>query len=402
MRARLLIRFASEPELPHQWLRLDANGRPDGGVASGTLADAAAAAAGRPAIGLLPGFDVLLLSARIPTQSRQKLLRAIPFALEDQLADDVEDLHFVPGRRDGDELTVAVIAKARLQQWLDACEEAGLELERVQPDTLAVPYEEDAWTLLLEEHSFLLRTGIQSGFQGDRLTMLPLLQATLEEAETRPTRLLVYSASGDEAVLDELDIQREEYRIDEPLMLLAGHLNAGSLDLQTGDFARKHNLGGHWRRWQAVAALLLAWIVVDTGAAYVQQWQYRQELAALTSEIQQLYRESFGGANPPPLHLMRSTVQNRLEAMRGGGGRGDTLLDMLSRVGPVLQAERDIQLNGLSYRNGEIDLEFTAPSLQAVDQLKQKLDSVSGIAAEVRNARAEGDRAQGRLRIGAS
>ena len=65
----------------------------------GKLTAAAALASGRRVIVLVPGSDVLLVQAAVPTRKRERVLQAIPFALEDQLAGDVERLHFAIARR---------------------------------------------------------------------------------------------------------------------------------------------------------------------------------------------------------------------------------------------------------------------------------------------------------------
>jgi len=92
MRPRLVIRLNSAPQGRVHWIRLDAEGRPQGHAESGTLAQAAVAATQRQVIGLVPATELLLTEARIPTQSRQRMLRAVPFALEDQLAEDIDEL----------------------------------------------------------------------------------------------------------------------------------------------------------------------------------------------------------------------------------------------------------------------------------------------------------------------
>jgi len=51
----------------------------------------------------------------------------VPYALEDQLVDEIETLHFALGSTlDGDRLPVAVVAHAALRAWLEACTQAGL------------------------------------------------------------------------------------------------------------------------------------------------------------------------------------------------------------------------------------------------------------------------------------
>ncbi|RFA31423.1 type II secretion system protein GspL [Alkalilimnicola ehrlichii] len=402
MRARLIIRFGSAPDEPVQWVRLNAEGRPQGGVATGSLEEAAKASDGKPVVALLPGFDVLLLSAHMPTQSRQKLMRAIPFALEDQLADDIEELHFVPGQRDEQgRLAVAVVSNTVLAEWLAACNEAGLDVEQAHSEILALPQREDAWTVFVDGPVFLVRTGTNSGFAGDTFNALPLLEAALEEAgERAPTKLIVYG-SGELDGFNELGLTVDRQPLEQPLLSMAANFSPKhSINLRVGTFAHKRGMSGQWLRWQTAAVLLLAWIVVDVSAAYLQQWQYSRELAVLNTQIEQTYQEGFPGAGR--LVNPRQQVETRLQALRGGGGDSEGMLELLTAIAPTLKENGQIELNALNYRNGEIDLEFFADNLQDVDELKQKLDNLSGVSAEVRTARAEGERVQGRLRIGAS
>ena len=67
---------------------------------------------GQRVVVLVSGADGLLTRVSIPGSSRQKLLRAVPYALEEQLSEDVDNLHFALGTTLEDEgWPVAVIRK---------------------------------------------------------------------------------------------------------------------------------------------------------------------------------------------------------------------------------------------------------------------------------------------------
>jgi len=51
-------------------------------------------ARGRRVLLIIPNEDVVLTSVKIPSKNKKQLLQAIPFALEENLAEDIEDLHF--------------------------------------------------------------------------------------------------------------------------------------------------------------------------------------------------------------------------------------------------------------------------------------------------------------------
>ena len=56
-------------------------------------------AAGRRVCVLVPGTDVLLAEPEFPVKAGAKLQQVVPYALEEQLAEDIDDLHFAIGKR---------------------------------------------------------------------------------------------------------------------------------------------------------------------------------------------------------------------------------------------------------------------------------------------------------------
>src|SRR6516162_11231449 len=125
--------------LPHAgaelatWLVVDARGAPLSPPQSGPLALAVPRVAGRRVCVLVPGAEVLLAEPEVPVKAGAKLQQLVPYALEEHLADDIEDLHFALGKRSADSsrVPVAVVARALLDQWLAELRGAGLE-----PDAL--------------------------------------------------------------------------------------------------------------------------------------------------------------------------------------------------------------------------------------------------------------------------
>ena len=95
----LLLRLPRAPEQGATWLIVDARGAPTGPPQGGPLALAAPRAAGRRVAVLVPGTDVLLAEPDVPVKAGAKLHQLVPYALEEQLADDIDDLHFAIGKR---------------------------------------------------------------------------------------------------------------------------------------------------------------------------------------------------------------------------------------------------------------------------------------------------------------
>ena len=68
----------------------------------------------------MPGTDVLLAEPEVPVKAGAKLAQVVPYALEEQLAEDIENLHFAVGKRAQDSLTtpVAVVPRTLMENWI--------------------------------------------------------------------------------------------------------------------------------------------------------------------------------------------------------------------------------------------------------------------------------------------
>ena len=400
MRNTLLIRVGQGEDGSCEWLPLDDAGQPVGRVRSGDLAAAAAEANGLRVVVLVPGIDCLLTQATIPGRNRQKLLRAVPYALEEQLIEDVENSHFSLGPAlPGGGYPVVVIASRRIEAILDTCRSAGLDVYQLVPDLLAVPCTGDAVCVLIDGDMALVRTGVYSGFVVETEN-LGLFLAGQEQPEDSPARSIsIQMPVG--AVLPDLGTAMataEITRYDGPaLRLFSQGLGMGLIDLLQGPYSRNQEWGKLWRPWRATAALLLAGVLLSNVVTGVDYFRLRGERDDLNARMQAVFTESFPGTKR--VVDPRVQMQQQLEQLQRRAGSGAQFLVLLARSADVLRTAKDIEISGASYRAGRLDVDLTAANLQVLDQLKQSL-SAHGLAVEIQSAAADaGQRVKGRLRI---
>ena len=137
----LLLRLPRTDTELAVWLLVDARGAPASPPQSGPLSLAAARAPGRRICLLVSGAEVLLAEPDVPIKAGAKLQQLVPYALEEHLAEDIEDLHFALGKRSSDSprVPVAVVARSLLDQWLAELRGAGLEPDAVYADSELLP-----------------------------------------------------------------------------------------------------------------------------------------------------------------------------------------------------------------------------------------------------------------------
>ncbi len=163
--------------------------------------DACELAKGQNVILLVPGNLVTLTQAAIPTRSHQRALKAIPYALEDQLVSDVETLHFAHGdKRPDDAIPVAVIDQQRMQDWLKTSSELDIKLDAIIPDVLSLPLHEQGWSILIQGDTALVRTGTQSGFSFDCENLTQTLNLALVDL-TEPEPEIIREGAGDGSLI---------------------------------------------------------------------------------------------------------------------------------------------------------------------------------------------------------
>src|SRR5450631_1673074 len=126
MPTTLLLRLPTPGSEDTEWLTIDEAGVPATARQRGPLSLAAAVARSAHVVVVAPATQILLAEPELPPGSGVKLARAVPFALEEQLTQDVDQLVFALGkRRPTGGTPVAVVARDVLQGWLAQLTAAG-------------------------------------------------------------------------------------------------------------------------------------------------------------------------------------------------------------------------------------------------------------------------------------
>src|SRR6267143_6187059 len=117
--------------LPRNWPAEDSELRwrrvaPGGAVREGSQRGLEGLAPAEDIIVWTPAAETLLLRARLPTRSSVKIAQALPYALEEQLIEPPESLHFAFAQETDGALAMAMTRRERMENWLAALATAGL------------------------------------------------------------------------------------------------------------------------------------------------------------------------------------------------------------------------------------------------------------------------------------
>jgi len=204
MAETLLILYNPDNRDQAHWVFINEHGTP-GNLTHGPLSELGQIARGHRATLLLDSSHINLTQVNIPSQNRKNQLLAIPFALEDALADDIEELHFAAGTRQSDNrIPVITINRGLLEDIIADFIHAGVVIDAVCADLLALPLNNNQWTLLLDNERALIKTVSFSGYYCDLDILLVFLQTLINQQHEKPEAFLVYASQQEPVILQQL------------------------------------------------------------------------------------------------------------------------------------------------------------------------------------------------------
>ena len=400
----LVLRLPSTPGQPVDRVVVDGNGARRSEVESGTLEEAAEAARELAVIVLLPGADVVTATVDLPIKAGAKLRAAIPYALEDQLAADVEDLHFASGAPLASGLLpVAVVAADTLETWLGRLHDVGIFPSRAVADYEGVQRMPNTISMIATGDVIMLNDGADLEFSiegvqpSDALALAGLLEesgdATDDEEgdsdgdEQTSSRHLVAWCDPDEAerfnhdwnaLRNELDSVDVNVMADGAFPRLAATVAAGAgVNLLQGPYGRKTEIAAVFRPWRVAAGLLLAALLMGLVGKGVDYVRLARQQAALQSQYIALYQTLRPGDTRVPADPIGAANSVMRQIVGTGSSPTQVFLPSLMQLADAINANREADVSAVSYRAGVIDVRLSAPDVATLDKI-QKAVSESG------------------------
>jgi general secretion pathway protein L len=402
----LLLRVAREPGGPWSWAVADAAGQLLVAPSDSAGAPLLDAAASRRVALLLPGADVALLAANLPAGNEARLLPLVPFALEDQVSQDIELLHFALGSRDAltGTTSVAVVERALLERWLDQARELGLSPQAAFAESELVPAFPGQVTMVLSEDQLVLRS------DNARTAVLPAADPLLAlemflapATELTAVHLAVYSGAADwqkhsrqiEALRDRVATLKVQLGTGGMLALAARALpHSGAINLLQGSLRPKSAATNQWKKWRLVAMLAGALLLLHLLADVWQLHQLHKAERSLDDSIAQVYGTAFPGQ--PAGGDARRRMEQRLSGAAGDANQPGELMHVLAALAAARQNVPVVQLESLSFHQGSAQMKLGAPDASTLAQFSQALQA-GGYSAQVTSGAARGSGYEGQI-----
>ncbi|MDP8912133.1 MAG: type II secretion system protein GspL [Pseudomonadota bacterium] len=332
---------------------------------------------------LVPSEQVLILAVDLPLDSRRQRLSALPFAIEDQIADPIGDVHVALGMELSPRRHLAgVVRHEVMSHWAKIVTEAGLTHCSVVPDALSLPVpEEGAWSTQAAGDRVLVRTWEGTGFATSR-TQMPIVWAAAGNpvciAYGEPLPPQVTSVPG--------SIELEP---------LTTRLLVPALDLRQGPYAKPRRSVPISAR--TAMAVLGAAALAHAAIAALETFVLREMADNRRAEAQALAQQYL-----PGVAVDADFAAEVTELLSGGAGPPrSTFFPLLVRASAALgQGAPGTTLRGLSYdsKAGELSLLIEQPDMNGLQRSEAAL-LAAGLRPVTGTPQVENDVAAARISV---
>lgn len=397
----VLVLLPRSDDDPMIWAASDG----ENGVSWGVLPDERPPGGAR-VIALAPGAEVTMHHVALPAGSEAQARSAAPFAVEDEIALDVEAVHVALGRKGApdESRAVAVVTRERMQAWLATLDELDLHPAHLTPDYMALTPGEGA--RLFDAGDRVLARTPQGGFTVDRDLAAMLAPQTLSEQG-----LDVVEAWTANAGALGLDAGAASVRVRPPLddagllqQFVSGVASGVEIDLLQGAFRARRRRGesaAAWKRWRwpagLAASIALVWLV----SAGVQAWSYRQAAQDLRAQAADAYVAAF--PDEPRVSDPQRRLQARLADLGGGAGGGVGFLELSAVAFESVAPLERVQIESLRFDSEDGAL-FVSMIYDTYSDVEAFMATASdrGVVVEEGGSRRNGRRMSGDLILRAS
>ncbi|NQZ20819.1 MAG: type II secretion system protein GspL [Colwellia sp.] len=402
MAEKLYIRLGSNAQSTVQWLIF--NDDEEGIIACGELTQASELiqltekAKHREVVTFVPSSDLVLKSLKVPSKSVKAMRLAVPYMLEDELAQDVEELFFaysdINVNGTDNNCFVAVIEHIQLELWQSWLVNAEIHCKKILPDVLAMPLpnDENTASAIVLGDQVLVRYGQWQGSAVDVNTWTLISQSLAKDQSVDKddsTQEKPDSSSGEQQKMFTLNaysklpesntgIAINPMPEELPLALLATTLSQDKkqkFNLLQGEFKIKEQRSPAITSWFWAAGFAGVALLLNVGIKGAELIQLNNQQAQLEQQIVTTYKQAFPQTKRVRVSTIRSQLKQKLVGV-GGGSIDSGFLAMLSQIQPALAAVPEIKPQTLKFdgKRNEIRMQAFASDYQYFDKLKISLE----------------------------
>lgn len=314
----------------------------------------------------IPGEWISVWQVELPDVARKQIPTILPALLEEELNQDIDELHFAPLKIDQQLATVAVIHQQHMRniaQWLQA---NGITRATVAPDWMSIP----CGYMAGDAQRVICRIDECRGWSAGRALAPVMFRAQLNEQDLPFSLTVVGIAPEELSAWAGADAERLTVTA-LPAITTYGEPEG---NLLTGPWQPRVSYRKQWARWRVMILPILLILVALAVERGVTLWSVSEQVAQSRTQAEKQFLTLF--PEQKRIVNLRSQVTMALKKYRPQAD--DTrLLAELSAIASTLKSASltDIEMRGFTFaqKRQTLHLQLRAANFASFDKLRSAL-----------------------------
>ncbi len=358
-------------------------------IASGELAAGASVAElqkytqNRQVIGILDSSEVSYRTLTVPKGSSRQIHNMLPFLLEDELAQESDELHISVLGKQNQTISVAVLDKKKVEYWIEYLAKFDIQFNKLVPDVLALQAHSTEFSpSLLELGSQWVVNHAQFSGAVVEAEHLPLILQgehfdayRNKEEGNAPASLYVYQAPNSLWQGGDLHWQAAEPEL--PILVLAKGAIKCSVDLLKQLYRTKPSWHKQVKIWRSAIIAMLVLAMIWGGRSVWELRQAEQQLADIIQQREQVVTQVLQNKRKiPTFSRVKRLMNDEVTRLNNGGSdNASYLFNHLVELPNSVQSLPNIKITSLKYeaKRDELKLDVMGGDFQVFEQIREKL-----------------------------
>lgn len=343
---------------------------------------------------ILNGPICQVLSAQMPVKQSRQIIKALPFALEEQLANEIDHNHIQFLGREGTQAH-ALVCDTHIMETL---------IQQFNPDKLLylpllLPQIEQGICVCILDGMASIR---YSTYGAMNITA-ELLTLALEKLKIKEDMIVEFYDLDDQHNLLPLEIENLGYEVQQPERKeLINHIEKASIGYQwnllTGAYAKKKApVKTKQSKLKSPLSIAAALIISVFFIQLIQMKQYQQMTELVKDASKSFYVTLFPGEN---VRSIRRQFRDKLEESGSGPVTSAGFISILAAATKDISTNSNIEWDAVRFtrQKNELEVNVIVDNIAQLDSIKQKMTS-NGLLVDIASATNTGKRIKGVLKV---
>ena len=398
-----IIRFHHSNKNRCEYVVTNERGEIKNSIKYGTLNDIPDQEKNNTVIIMLPGEEILSKSLNLPIKSNVKLKQAIPFALEDDIANDINDCHFAFKKSEIDEsIIINVINKTLFKNYLNQLKEVNINPSFVVSENSCVSIIENTINLIVEDTKVHGRSGLKDPYTLDRMELTNIIKVL--ESNNNINHLQISLSENKGSLVKQIKSLTDAYKSVNTKILLKGafqefiknYFLQDHINLLQGDFKPKirfEEVLKPWKKSAALFALLLLSLIINNVLNINKLVNYEANLSTyFLNEYKYFYNNARNVDDP--IRIVNS-IKNGAQLNMNNS----IFLYGLNLISESVAKENNVELSSISFDDNRFNLRVLTSTLTSLDSLITNINTNNSLNAIIQTTNQSDSKVESRIEI---